>query len=426
MMKKAVMLIVVFALFILSSSTSAADIHVSGSTGTDNGTCGAVSAPCKTVKQGISNAGSGTSVVKIAVGNYIDSIYIFESVSGLTLQGGWDEAFSTQDCDPNLTVLRPASSGYVMKLKPGNWRSISASISCLTFRGGNDDHRRGIELETNIGTLSSVTFNMDDSIIDGFAGSGVYLFSQTGTTIDVAINQSIFKNAYQPEAASAWPGGGIAAIAYGGSKQTITLENCSLFNNEAAAGAAIYLSSNGSGSTSKLSLTNVTIAGNHSESSGAGQGIAIWAADLAQATADIINSIVWGDSNEVTTRAIHIIQSGSSKSTVNARYSIIGNVENSLSKPGTYNDNGHNVNVDPYLDNIYHLKSGSPAIDAAQCGYKLLGHYSRVAPYEDIDGDGRPGIGEVTGCDIGADEYVGNPLCFPVKSKNGEIAIICM
>lgn len=422
-MKKTLVLLI--ALFIFAPLCHGADIHVNGSTGTDSGICGALLSPCKTVEQGVVNAGSGTNVVKIAIGDYSESIFIHSLVAGLTLQGGWNADFSAQNCNPNLTVLQPKSSIPVLTLSPGNWQSISAIISCLTFRGGNDDWRTGIYLTTYSGTNSSISLKMDQSIIDGFAGRGIYLYSETSGAIDVTIHNSIFKNAYQPPTASPWPGGGINAEVYGGSKQTITLENCLLFNNEAVGGAAIHLHASGSGSNSDLSLINVTLAGNRSNSSDMGEGVNVFSVNSAQSTVDITNSIVWGNSNEETTRAIYIYQDASSNSTVNASYSILGEIVNSFANPGTYNDNGYNFNVDPRLTSSYHLTPGSPAIDAAQCGYNAI-IYHRVAPYDDIDGDSRPGYGKLTGCDIGADEYIDDSLCFPVKSKNGKVATICM
>jgi hypothetical protein len=62
------------------------------------------------------------------------------------------------------------------------------------------------------------------------------------------------------------------------------------------------------------------------------------------------------------------------------------------------------------LNADYHLSGASPAKDKGICGLKiaLLGggfFYSRIAPYDDLDGDLRPGYGIISGCDIGADEY---------------------
>jgi hypothetical protein len=48
----------------------------------------------------------------------------------------------------------------------------------------------------------------------------------------------------------------------------------------------------------------------------------------------------------------------------------------------------------------------SPAKNRGICGeIHWGGGYERYAPYDDIDGDARPGWNVELGCDIGADEY---------------------
>lgn len=95
-------------------------------------------------------------------------------------------------------------------------------------------------------------------------------------------------------------------------------------------------------------------------------------------------------------------QVGLSSIAVTSDYSIIGKVEND---GGTYIAKGSNLNVNPLLNANYHLTGASPAKDKGICGLTLLGHYSRIAPYDDIDGDLRPGYGIISGYDIGTDEY---------------------
>ena len=66
------------------------------------------------------------------------------------------------------------------------------------------------------------------------------------------------------------------------------------------------------------------------------------------------------------------------------------------------------ISGDAKLNSTYHLTSGSPAKNAGICGYLTGGgpyQYHRIAPYDDIDGDKRPGWGKLMGCDVGADEY---------------------
>ncbi len=119
---------------------------------------------------------------------------------------------------------------------------------------------------------------------------------------------------------------------------------------------------------------------------------------------------------------ITINNTSSDPATVNASYSIIGEV-NLLA--GSYNDSPTNLDVDPRLDTRYRLAGNSPAIDAAQCGFNAI-IYVRVAPLDDIDGEERPGWGELTGCDIGADEYHDDGFCVPLRTPSGSTSLICL
>jgi len=76
---------------------------------------------------------------------------------------------------------------------------------------------------------------------------------------------------------------------------------------------------------------------------------------------------------------------------------------------------------------VYGRENKHPLIVFFFCGFKplIFGNYIRIAPYDDIDGDRRPGFGELTGCDIGANE-LRSGLCFPVRNRSGGISIICM
>ncbi len=93
-----------------------------------------------------------------------------------------------------------------------------------------------------------------------------------------------------------------------------------------------------------------------------------------------------------------------------------------ISNTQNYQHN-NNITVDPFLDSAGHLSgSVSALIDTGICGYYHMTpfgfEYIRVAPYDDFEGDARPGDGTVLGCDIGADEYFAKhhfywPMFFP-------------
>lgn len=74
----------------------------------------------------------------------------------------------------------------------------------------------------------------------------------------------------------------------------------------------------------------------------------------------------------------------------------------------TYTDHylqWNNITVDPRITASGHIPGCSPVIDAGICGLHKGHFYIRFAPYDDIDGDKRPGDEQESGCDIGADEY---------------------
>jgi hypothetical protein len=63
--------------------------YVSSHSGTDNDTCGPLSAPCATISRGMDNAHiKGPTIVNVAEGNYSDQLTLFAS---LTVVGGWLE-----------------------------------------------------------------------------------------------------------------------------------------------------------------------------------------------------------------------------------------------------------------------------------------------------------------------------------------------
>lgn len=134
--------------------------------------------------------------------------------------------------------------------------------------------------------------------------------------------------------------------------------------------------------------------------------------------------IVWGNQGVGTGDDIYLSVAPfyGTVSGINIDYSIVGETEVAL---GNYITGSHIYTADPGLNDSYALTRGSFAVNAGQCGRKtILGVYRRVAPYDDIDGDKRPGFGQLTGCDIGADEY-NALLCFPVRNHNGGMTIIC-
>jgi len=150
--------------------------------------------------------------------------------------------------------------------------------------------------------------------------------------------------------------------------------------------------------TMTLYLTNNTITKNIEPILGTGLRLSAYGTSTLRAY--LKNTIVWETGSD-----IKMFLSGFSTLTVTTDFSIVGDVD--TSEGGTYNDNGSNLSIDPLLRSDYHLTAASPARDKGICGIKTppLYIYSRIAPYDDIDGNARPGFNIILGCDIGADEF---------------------
>ena len=121
----------------------------------------------------------------------------------------------------------------------------------------------------------------------------------------------------------------------------------------------------------------------------------------------MINSILRDNiSSDSFPADLYLYENTGGTITFNMNYCIFGEYATEAGTP-TFAST-HEVDADPGLKSTYHLTGGSPAKNAGLCGY-LTGigpyQYHRVAPYDDIDGDQRPGWGKLMGCDIGADEY---------------------
>ncbi|PIE56827.1 MAG: hypothetical protein CSA34_02365 [Desulfobulbus propionicus] len=417
--------LLLLAIFSGTLPCQANDVYVDGTYGQDNPTCGlSPDQPCKTVKHVLHTFYFTPLNIKMAVGTYSENISLNDvSPQDLTLEGGWNQNFTAQQCDPDLTVLeQPDNEEYVLYTYREKAKQYNLRLSCLTLR---EDPAAGDWLplvKVEVDEQAKLTFTMNRCVVDERVGSGVCLTTRGDATMHATMANTIFRNAHSTEPGPF--GGGVLASSRDSSKLTLTMKNCLLHNNTVYNGAGIYVDS---GNTSLLTadLTNVTVTNNHAE--GYGGGLSATSIDTSTLTINLTNAIIHSNSADSAGNDLRLIgQPGGSTNTTNVRYSIIGEVVN---HGATWNDNGHNLEVNPHLNSSYHLRSGSPAIDAGICGELDWVLYTRIAPYFDIDGDPRPPFPALTGCDIGADEYVRedeDSLCFPVKAKNGTTTIICL
>lgn len=424
--------IILAVFFCWVGSVHALVYHVSP-TGNDNPPwpCGVAGNPCRTIGHAVSIAVNGDTI-KVAEGFYWENVVFNTSISDLTIQGGWNSDFSTRTEDPSVTVVfnkDTVNTNAVFSFNAGVWESISVTLEGLTIRGTLDMHRIGVNISSDGGQLDVSLLN---NLIVNNTGQGVSVFSGGGEEVSVVLHENQIMWNQQPEGLSQQPGGGIYA-ACDNSLSTITLnleknviarntahrgggidlyctdgailqammENNVIMNNKAITsdGGGIATSTSGINSQLTVNLINNTISKNTAVSSGGG----IYVDSFFGATnlVSIFNTIIWGNSANSSENDIHI---HAGTSTVNASYSDIGDV--SISGGGIYDPGPGNLNADPSFDTDFHLLSKSPAIDKGQCGVKILNIYIRRAPYDDIDGDLRPGFGKFWGCDIGADEYI--------------------
>ncbi|PIE56828.1 MAG: hypothetical protein CSA34_02370 [Desulfobulbus propionicus] len=399
-------------------------VYVNGTTGQDTSTCGSLSEPCKTVKKAVLNGYPSTSLnVRIAAGTYVEHITLggwLPNLPELTLQGGWNPNFTDHQCDPGLTVLeQPDDRDNVLWTRRTEAKQYNLRLSCLTLREPTGWQEPLVDIASE--EQADFTFTMEHCVLDGCFGPGLRLKTRDDASMYAVITDTIFRNGrLAPYPGDPTSGGGVTVTSWNHSELNLTMKNCLIYNNSTLSGGGMQFYSRDA-TTLTAYLTNITIANNQAKASGGGVSAESW--ESSALTFNLTNAIIHGNSADNAENDILLIQRDTSTATVNARYSIIGEVVN---HGATWNDNGHNLEVDPHLDSSYHLRSDSPAINAGICAYQFGWGYFRLAPYFDIDGDPRPPFSALTGCDIGADEYVKDSLCFPVKAKNGTTAIICL
>lgn len=428
-------IIVVGILFPVAGFTM--DYYVNGATGSDTATCGQQpTTPCKTVKHAFANipAGGGNVYIKIARGTYVEGNMWVTNNSDITFEGGWNSDFTSHTCSPENTTLNTGNSD-------GGWESFfniytsqsgqnpAVEIRCMTLKkvsSGDINSAVGIRVNSH----ASGTLTLDKVRITGFTQEAVMMriISPAGSldAIDVTMNEVVFDS-----------NTGIVDVIQANTsagKITLDMQKCSVINNgdmdnshhalglfsaqmgeidatlknciiagnagKHTENAGIYLQGS-TQSVQSLKLVNSTITDNICLNNGC--GLAISGGNTSQLTISMDNTILYGNrsSQDHAADDLYIAENDASTIKFTGDYSILG----AYGKVGNPQDSfNHGIYEDPYLDSTYHLKQGSPAIDAGICATNYI-VYWRIAPYDDIDGDRRPGYGILLGCDIGADEY---------------------
>ena len=296
--------------------------------------------------------------------------------------GGRAGGLSNENGSPTLTNVtftgNHGGQGGAMYMNNAN--GGSTTLTNVTFSGNTGDVGGGLDSEYGSGTLTNITIAGNSADFGG--GLAIVNSSVILTNVTIAGNSAV-----------SGPGG---LELFGGS----TLTNVTIAGNTASAIGGLLINGsptltnvtvtgNSAGSDGGVAvinsgapvLTNVTIAGNTAVTGGTG-GIYV----DPRCTATLTNCIVWGN-------------------TAPSAPSINGSPTVNYSDVQYGYEGTGNINADPLFANPtggdYHLRPGSPAIDAGT---------NTGAPTTDRDGVPRPFDGNNDGTattDMGAYEYQG-------------------
>ncbi|WP_028580208.1 hypothetical protein [Desulfogranum japonicum] len=468
-MKKRIVLLLSFCFF-SGEITSAATRYIR-TDGTDTGQCSSVATPCKSIQYAINRAAEASNdTIRIASGTYNEAVVIPSSFQELhlTLSGGWNDDFSLS-CNGQPTILTaPDTSQSVIKMfDSAVWNTLDLNLTCINFQGNGLTYPlNAISMYSN--RQNSMELSLDRCTASHFPGQALLIQAENSAQLTVQLNEvrlehnsallngnwsgiGLFARATDADSVldldleNCWirdnvgdndqqGGGGVSLNAGEGGVLNATMTNTVIVGNEkddTGAGLRVAASGTTSQSVLELDLINSTISGNRSLSFPAGGGLSVYAGNTSKTTVRLKNTIVWGNENsQGANDDIYLYENAlnnEAEVSLTSSYSILSSINNEENQ-SVFTDGGHNLSVDPCLRSDYHLRRNSPAIDAGQCGTRLLplNTYYRIAPLKDIDGEDRPPWGEYTGCDIGADEYFPRMLCFPIRTGKGDMTMICM
>ncbi|HDD24453.1 MAG TPA: hypothetical protein ENF52_03340 [Chloroflexi bacterium] len=309
------------------------------------------------VQAGIDCADVG-DVIQIAEGIYRERLVI---TKGLTLEGGWNAAFSWRDIEAARTVVDGHGSGPVVTLSA----MAPVTIDGFWIMGGNSPQGGGILVT---GTRSVIHNNViSGNVATNGRGGGVCV---TGNGAAVLLDANVLTHNV------AHVGGGLF-VERGA---VLTATNNLIVGNISEQGGGICLYRSGGGG-----VVNNTLIYNYP------------AAICASGDIPIVNNIIV--SHEVGISLTRAAGTSWVLPTHNLFYSNTYDYAGDLTAvlPTT------GVVANPLFTDGYHLSALSPAIDKG---------IDMAAPSHDIDGDRRP-IGRV---DIGADE-AGTVLYMPGTTR---------
>ncbi len=312
-------------------------------TGNDANTCDASESPCLTINGAINKASAGDTI-HVTSGTYTGTGgQVVNITKGLTIEGGWDAAFSTRD-------------GYTMIDGQGSRRGISSVTGVVSL--SRFIVHNAMSSPAGIWVLDGSMIFSDGAVVDN-QGGGI-----SGGSFEV-VNAAISNNA------------GVG-ISMAGNKSLI-LRNSTVANNT---GVGILIPGGGGGGpVPTATILYSTISNNR----GTGFSVSPWSP----------TRIVTVRNTIIAANSVGFAGSDCSGIIHNSDHNIIANTTNCTVSAGE----GDQFNVDPqivpYVVGMGHkpLQAGSPAIDAGS---------PDVCPANDGRGVSRP---QGEGCDIGAFEY---------------------
>ncbi|RTZ96017.1 MAG: hypothetical protein DSY90_11800 [Deltaproteobacteria bacterium] len=441
-MRKILVVYIMFGLIFFPVSGFCLDYYVNGATGSDSDNCGQTSStPCKTIRKALENIPDGEVTVKIARGTYVESELLIPVTApgsvknDITFEGGWNAEFTGYSCNEKKTVIESGDRddvGFIFNLSVVAAQDQAAmTIRCITLK--NTDPDGSINAVYMIaGGQAALT--MDYVLVTGFFGTGrlTWFDAIGGGSIYITVENSTFIDNQDNEIINVYAGNhGHANLTMkknllinngildsyhhhtislisnqGGTINTFFENNIIADNISRFGGSALYLHASDNSSTINVQAKNDTITDNTNGWNRS--AVEIWSVDFSDVFVTMTNSILRG--NHATGDSFHpdlyLINDFDGTLSFQANYCMVGGLER-VGNPSYISAN--EIDADPVLNSTYHLTAGSPAKDAGICGYKTGGgsfwQYHRIAPYEDIDGDKRPGWGKLMGCDVGADEY---------------------
>ena len=221
--------------------------------------------------------------------------------------------------------------------------------------------------------------------------------ASSGGGIHVDGGAPIIENCTISKNIASYNGGGLA---YSQSRVS-TIVNCTILENNAGRGGGFYYEFK-----SEASVLNCTISKNNATSVDASGG-GIYCVD--RSIVEVVNCIFWEDSGTVGPE-IAILDDSS----LTVRYSDVlgGEAAAYVDSSSALDWMDGNIEANPLFlgENNYHLRPGSPCIDAG----------TDVGVYTDMDGQSRPWG---AGFDIGADEYSTEP-CSTIAASGDQFIVL--